>query len=36
MIPLTKEEKKVHRRQKNVMYAKTDLVPMITIKNTIK
>ena len=36
MIPLTKEEEKIHRRQKNAIYAKKDLVLMITIKNIIK
>ena len=38
MIPLTKEEKKVHRQQKIfVIYAKKDLVLiMMTIKNTMK
>ena len=35
MVPLTKEEKKIHRVQK-VIYAKKDLVLMMTIKNTIK
>ena len=32
MIPLTKEEKKMHRRQKDAIYAKKELVLMITIK----
>ena len=37
MIPLTKKEKKMHRRQKkNAVYAKKYLVLIITIKNTIK
>ena len=36
MIPLTKEENKMHRRQKNAIYAKKDLVLIKTIKNTIK
>ena len=36
MIPLTKEEEKMHRRQKNVIYPKKDLVLMITIKIIIK
>ena len=37
MIPLTKEEKKMHRRQKkkNAIYAIKHLVLIITIKNTI-
>ena len=30
MIPLTKEEKKIHRKQKICYYAKKDLVLMIT------
>ena len=30
MIPLTKEGEKIHRAQKNVIYAKTDLVLMMT------
>ena len=37
MIPLTKKEKKMPRRQKkNAVYAKKYLVLIITIKNTIK
>ena len=36
MIPLTKEEKKMHRRQKSPIYAKKDLVLIIAIKNIIK
>ena len=36
MIPLTKEEKKMHRRQKKCYICKKSLVLMITIKNTIK
>ena len=36
MIPLTKEEKKMHRRQKKAIYAKKRLALMIKIKNTIK
>ena len=32
MIPLTKEEKKMHRRKKNAIYGKRDLVLIITIK----
>ena len=37
MIPLTKKEKKMHRRQKkNAVYAKKYLVLIITITNTIK
>ena len=36
MIPSTKKENKMHRRQKKVIYAKKDLVLMITIKNTIE
>ena len=36
MIPLTKEEEKMHRRQKNVIYAKKDLVLMIAKKSIIK
>ena len=36
MIPLTKEEKTMYRRQKNAIYAKKDLVLIIIIKNTIK
>ena len=32
MIPLTKEEKKMYRRQKFAIYAKRNLVLMITIK----
>ena len=35
MISLTKEEKKMHRRQKNVIYARKDLALMITIKKII-
>ena len=33
MIPLTNEERKIHGRQKNVTYAKKDLVQMMMIKN---
>ena len=33
MIPLTKKEEKIHNKQKKVIYAKKDLVLMITIKN---
>ena len=36
MIPLTNEERKIHRRQKNITYAKKDLVQMMTIKSMIK
>ena len=36
MIPLTKKENKMHRRQKAAPYAKKYLVLIITIKNTIK
>ena len=36
MIPLTKEEKKMHHRQNNAIYAKKDLILMITMKNIIK
>ena len=36
MIPLRKEEKKTHRRQKNVIYANENLVLTITIKTIIK
>ena len=32
MIPLTREVEKMHRRQKNVIYAIKDLVVMITMK----
>ena len=37
MIPLTNEEKNIHRRQKKILYMqKKDLVLMVTIKNIIK
>ena len=36
MIPLTKEEMKIHRRQKKCYICKKNLVLMITINNTIK
>ena len=36
MIPLTNEERKIHRRQKNITYTKKDLVQMMTIKSMIK
>ena len=36
MIPLTSEERKLHLSKKNVIYAKMDLVLMMTIKNIIK
>ena len=36
IIPLTKEEKKIHREQKVVIYARRDLVLMMAMKNTIK
>ena len=36
MIPLTKEEKKMHCRQKKCYICKKDLVLMITIKSIIK
>ena len=37
MIPLTNEEKKIHLKQNVfVIYAKKDLVLMMTIENTIK
>ena len=36
MIPLTREEKKMHCEQKSDIYPKEDLVQMMTIKNTIK
>ena len=35
MIQFTKEEKKIHRKQKNVTCAKKDLVLMIAVKNTV-
>ena len=35
MIPLTKEEKKMHRRKTTSIHARKDLVLMITIKTTI-
>ena len=36
MIPLTNEERKIQRRQKNITYAKKDLVQMMIIKSMIK
>ena len=36
MIPVTKEEEKIHRRQKTAIYAIKDLALMIAIKNIIK
>ena len=36
MIPLTKEEKKMHNEQKVCYICKKDLVLMIIIKNIIK
>ena len=36
MIPVTKEEEKIHRRQKTATYAIKDLALMIAIKNIIK
>ena len=36
MILLTKEQKEMHRRQKNVTYAKKKLVLIIKLKNTIR
>ena len=36
MIPLTKEERKMHRQQKFCHIYKKNLVLVITIKNTIK
>ena len=36
MIQLSKEEKKIHREQKFVRYAKKDIVLMMIIKNTLK
>ena len=36
MIPLASEENKIRCRQKNVIYAKTDLVLMMKIKSIIK
>ena len=40
MIPLTKEERKMYRRQKKALYAKkkfsTDSTNLVPIKNTIK
>ena len=36
MIPLTNEEKKYIVSKKFVIYAKKDLVLMMTIKNTLK
>ena len=36
MIPLTKEEEKMHRRQKKNYICKKDLVLMITMKSIIK
>ena len=36
IIPLTKEENKIHSRQKNAIYAKKNLVLVITIKNIIR
>ena len=35
MILLTKEEKKIHNKQK-VIYAKRDLLLMMATKNTLK
>ena len=36
MIPLTKEEKKMHNERKVCYICKKDLALMITIKNIIK
>ena len=36
MILLTKVEEKINHRQKNAIYAKIDLVLIITIKRTAK
>ena len=36
MIPLINEERKIQRRQKNITYAKKDLVQMMIIKSMIK
>ena len=36
MIPLTKKEEKMHNKQKNVIYAKKDLVLMMTKKQHLK
>ena len=36
MIPSTKKEQKMHRRQKKMLYMEKKLVLMITIKSIIK
>ena len=36
MMPLTKEERKIHRNRKNAIYAKKDLVLMIKMKSIIR
>ena len=36
MIPLTKQEEKIYRRQKNVIYAKKNFVLMIAMKSIVK
>ena len=36
MIPLTREENRMHRVQKNVIYAKKELVLVMPIKITLK